>query len=389
MLVEFRIRNFLSFKELQVLRLGRPDGKGGYDFRKTAFIYGANGSGKSNIIKALDFSRRYIIGETEMRDYRFRNDKGVVNTEPSYFEYIIKLGDDVYSFGFEIDFHSYNIKSEWLYLLGEDDKCIYEYEIDDTDDYAEYDTILNSKNKDRESQFDFIKNWFQEYMIVDANNSFNLCVPVTDNYLEDMESLLKSLDTGITKIEKVAFKNKTIPYNLVWGMNLYKGNNLVRIEGNERKRDWLLFIEINGGKAEYSELCFKHGLEYLARIDETSLGTQWIFHLLTLFHSYGFIQDGLIVLDEIECSIHTMATQALVKLFKNTDDSVQMIATTHEWKLLEHELADVEDVWFVNKNRRESTLYSLKSFGDVSKDYGKMYLDGRFYAVPELNKDTE
>jgi len=134
MLLEFTVGNFLSFKEKKTFSLEAgsisehkenvvKDGK--YKVLRSAVIYGANSSGKSNFIKALDFMVNTIKNSSKLNS----TDKLSVTpfllniktqNEPSYFEIIyLRLGVR-YRYGFEID--NEKVCNEWLYILENDSK---------------------------------------------------------------------------------------------------------------------------------------------------------------------------------------------------------------------------------------------------------------------------
>ena len=137
MLIRFNVKNFLSFAE-------REDGKteefsmlagkvqkkkehiyddGKIKLLKFAAIYGANASGKSNLVKAIDFMKETIInglpkGHTE----KYCRVKPENKSKESYFEFEIKLGEKYYSYGFEIILNESKFISEWLVELKSDNK---------------------------------------------------------------------------------------------------------------------------------------------------------------------------------------------------------------------------------------------------------------------------
>ena len=133
-LIEFTVGNFLSFKDKKTFSMEAsnirelPDNileAGNYKLLKTAAIYGANSSGKSNLIKALEFMQDTIMNSSKLNS----TDKLDVtpfllakenSSLPSYFEILLLIWDNYYRYGFELD--NDKIHSEWLYIVPQNTK---------------------------------------------------------------------------------------------------------------------------------------------------------------------------------------------------------------------------------------------------------------------------
>ena len=410
MLVEFKVGNFLSFKDIQVLRMrrGELDNETGSDF---AFIYGANSSGKSNLIKAMDFAKKIILGKKApiYEPHLNLNNLSTVNS-PSYFEFVIEINDARYSYGFEINLNTYKkgmdkyeesnlkkcIQSEWLINIS-DDNTIFEYESESKEKKCPR-TSSNKYGlallKDQSDASKILIDWFKNKLMIKLSESDIEYVPVPKNFIQFLTDNLKKLDTGISNVVSTPFKKAEIPRNLVKKIEEdFSGDNqIVYIKGNARKRHWLIYLQNNGFLDKtYSEIRFMHNSNYKARIEEESTGTVKIIQLLSLLSSQETMQHkGTIVIDEIECSIHALAIGKIVEMFKSKEIAgAQLIFTTHQHTILEKK-SNPEDIWFINapviENDRASELYSLKSFKGEMREYGEMYLDGRFSATPIFTK---
>ena len=128
-LLEFTTGNFLSFREKKTLSMEAAKIKeypenviqiGKYNLLKSAVIYGANASGKSNLIKALKFMIDTLKNSARLNSTDTLNAKPFLLDEessqkPSYFELLFIDGNNRFRYGFEID--DKRIHSEWLYLL--------------------------------------------------------------------------------------------------------------------------------------------------------------------------------------------------------------------------------------------------------------------------------
>ncbi|MEA2008834.1 MAG: AAA family ATPase, partial [Chloroflexota bacterium] len=130
MLIRFHVSNFLSFDEEVELsmipgktrkhpgHIVKGDGRHNIDILRSAIIYGANASGKSNLVKAMEFARNLIVEGTRAKESiprtRFKLKEETLN-KPSKFEFEFKVGERCYVYGFELD--RQRIYEEWLYEI--------------------------------------------------------------------------------------------------------------------------------------------------------------------------------------------------------------------------------------------------------------------------------
>lgn len=404
MLVQFNVCNFLSIKEMQSLRMRREDGTGS----DCAFIYGPNSSGKSNLIKAIDFSRNLIIGKDDVDYLPYCNLDNEYDESPTYFEYIIEINKRRYSYGFEVDLFkrrdSYgyvrgrrrrrgymSIMSEWLYdITGNKEKVLIDYDREKPLEVRI--TNGNGLSLDGLVGAEDVYDWFKNKLLVRLSEPEIECTPVPSDFLEYLNRTLPKLDTGITEIVAEPFINTDIPRNLLKKQWRFMSDDcqLVMVNGNSKKRSWLMFGDGIGTSKLFSEIRFRHGSKHLARIEEESLGTRRIIQLLALMASQRTMDNkGTIVVDEVECSVHALIMAKIVEKIKSEEfKGTQLIFTTHESRLLSEEYSDLEDIWFMDSEKegkdKHSRLYSLKSFDGTIKKFDVMYLDGRFSAMPRF-----
>ena len=130
MLIRFNVENYMSFNEKSEFsliankerRLSTHYHKGKeINILKSGVIYGANASGKSNFVKAIDFSRRIIVNGINKLNpvnchYRLKEGN---NSVPTIFQYELKSGDKYYSYGFASILKDNQIIEEWLYEIGQ------------------------------------------------------------------------------------------------------------------------------------------------------------------------------------------------------------------------------------------------------------------------------
>ena len=122
---------------------------------------------------------------------------------------------------------------------------------------------------------------------------------------------------------------------------------------------------------------------------EESFGTRALF-LLGCYILQSLKSGSPLLVDEIDSGLHTYITRLIVDIFKNTrinKKNAQLIFTTHDVNLLDQENIRRDQIWFVEKNEfGSSELFSLSDFGDVREDtpFAKWYMNNKFGAVPTL-----
>jgi uncharacterized protein len=351
---------------------------------KSAAIYGANASGKSNLVRAISFMKNFVINsavgkrvkdpiDTEI--YKLSKD---VEAEPSYFEVIFAIGKTRYRYGFEVDRQS--VKSEWLYqTLKTKESELFSREgqrIKVSGKFAEGKELVAKTRSNAlflsvVSQFDGkisteIITWFYEMVIIsDLDDEIGYEEMTDDILLEDerrpeIVHLIASLDLGIDdiKVIQTPFEGKEYEY-------------VYEIKTTHWKYD------AEGNKTE---------IEYFNIATEESSGTQKLYRLSGLL--INILEDGCrLIVDELDARLHPRITCAIVKLFnssKTNPNNAQLIFTTHDTNLLSSNLFRKDQVWFTEKNRYGATdLYSLVEYKIADRtNFEQDYIAGRYGAVP-------
>jgi len=413
MLVDFQITNFRSFKGEQSFSLIATKDKTLADLNtisteikslpsllRSAVIYGANASGKSNFIKALQYMRGVIIESASLNPNQtynirpFRLDK-VSSKLPIKFEitFIIKAVRYQYSFAL----NSQRILHEYLlvYKSFKPQKWFNRYyDEDKNEDIYEFGPSLKGQKSLWEEatrpnalflsmavqlnsqQLRPIFDWFSEKLII-----FNSLSPLSVN--DSLEMLhnpgekkeicdfLKAADISIAdiQIQNKKIIGKTIHFDLIG-------------EKSEVKEE----------EQEVAELQFHHitekGEAFLDLQDESD-GTQRL--LFMTGPVLKILKQGKIfIVDELDNSLHPLIVRRLIELFNNpifNQEGAQIIFSTHDVSLLDNELFRRDQIWFVEKNNdQESSIYPLSDFSPrKSEAIAKGYLMGRYGALPLLN----
>lgn len=445
MFIGFSVSNFLSFKETQTIsmiasKVARHKehilNGNGKKILKTGLIYGANACGKSNLIRAIDFSKDIILGglnEVDLNKKYFR-----VSSEgykvPGVFEYrlITKTGKE-YSYGIAISYEKKEILSEWLVRIEKNgiETCIFNRDINEKGiSFTESEVkIKNNVEKTRWEIYleDFGENisgamkkksilsdiaarsskkrgvlteifevftWFQSIIILFPTSQYSgLNQLVEDESIRNQFSvLLKYFDTGIESVES---KMGQMEFDKIFeGIPKEEAEKLKIRISNEIEDEPVMF-KVNSqvyslrkdeeGNIIITKMMQNHGYNQdLFEYSDESDGTQRLFDLIPLFYEHK--GNSVIFIDEIDRSLHTNLTRRFLELFYKLteEDTSQIIATTHDSNLLDLELVRQDEIWFIKRlSDHSSSIYSLNRYKErYDKKIDKEYLLGRYDAIP-------
>jgi AAA15 family ATPase/GTPase len=410
MLVQFTVKNFLSFKEESSLNLlATADvkhplhlipNKKKKSILRTAAVYGANGSGKSNLVKAIAFAKSLIVDGTRP-DQRIPVTPFKLNEEsrksPSRFEFVINYQDTIYTYGFVVN--ESEVKEEWLFAI----RNVREVRLFERITIAEgtrpNELFLHELYQKNVKDVLPLINWFRAVLVIigpeSAYRDLIFDAYTNESFIQFMGIFLKNADTGIDSIvtEKIEpdFDKyfPSMPEKLKNDLLNIKPNVRVMLSTPEGRR-YTLMREQNG-KIVLLWLKARHKLKTKGHVDmeikHESDGTKRLMDLLpALLHSKSW--ERVYIIDEIDRSMHPLLSRIFLQAY--LDDQKcgrgQIIITTHESNLLDRELLRRDEIWFTEKDEEGSThLYSLSEY-KVRPDLklGKGYLDGRFGAIPFL-----
>ncbi len=450
MFVGFSVSNFLSFKTTQTMSMvaskvirhkGHILNGNGKRILKTGLIYGANAGGKSNLIRAIDFSRDIILdglGAVDLNKKYFRI-CGEGYKTPGVFEYrLITQAGKEYSYGIAISYAEKEILSEWLIRIEKSGVETYIFNRDIDEKGVPY-TESEVKIKDAEERVrwkiyleDFgaditesmkkksilsdiaersngkygifseildVFLWFQSVIIIFPTSQYNgLNQMVEDEIIREFFSrLLKYFDTGIESVEA---KLAQMEFDKIFdGIPKEEAEKLKIRISNDIENEPVMFKVNNQvyslrkdteGNIITTKMMQNHGdKQELFEYQDESDGTQRLFDLIPLFYEHN--GNRAIFIDEIDRSLHTNLTRKfLEKFYKLTEgDTSQIIATTHDSNLLDLELLRQDEIWFVKRMKDHSSrIYSLNHFRErYDKIIDKEYLLGRYDAIPVFDED--
>jgi uncharacterized protein len=412
MLIEFRTSNFRSIREEQVLSLVAAKDKSLADTHvaaapnkvvpaalRSAVIFGPNAGGKSNLLRALAFMRGAVAESAGLQPGQlfnvqlFRLDAAMAE-QPSEFEITFALSGARYQYGFALT--PSRIVEEWL-LVYKTQKAQQwfsrKWDAERQQDTYEFSSHLTGQRKlwqeATRSNALFLSTaaqlnsealtpvfrWIVDNIVVflpatmlDGDPS--TAMAQTSSGAQALTDLLKAADISISGIEIV--KRKGV--RQLWQMDGATGA-----------------LHTERQDAEFAMPQFRHVAEAGSatfELGDESDGTQRLFALAGPL--LEILRTGrVLVVDELDRSLHTMIVRRLVEWFHDSaynTGGAQLVFTTHDTALLDQSLFRRDQIWFVEKTRDQTTrLYPLSEFSPRKGEaLERGYLSGRYGAVPML-----
>lgn len=398
----------MSFKNKVTLSMEKGNGDENLDniFKwkdaelvKVASIYGANASGKSNLLKAF-YCAILMVRNSSMisingkwlfiKPFMFDD---VSSKGPSEFEFIILASGVKYKYYFSTD--GYKVYDEGLDAY---------YSQKPTSIFKRYDVNKYLFNADKAK--------LEPLTAHNTDNKLFLSTATTWNYDKTKDVFLwfnNVIDTYdsfdmISNRDIISYKNNDNNIKQ-FALKLLKESDIlindIHVDYKEDETDKQVMEMFDAPLIKNVDIQVEHEIIdennnkhiYRLSFDEESRGTRVLFALAP-FLKRAFESEKVIIVDELEKSLHPTLIECIVKLFNNKDinkANSQLIFTTHAANLLNINLLRRDQIWFTEKNPNNgvSSLYPLDSFS-VRKDENiyKGYLSGRYGAVPFI-RDTD
>lgn len=417
MIEEFSFGNFRSFKDIQTLNMTSAKIKSsnqildteniipldkGLSLLKSKAIYGANASGKSNIVKALVTFIRIVSDSIKEDKSLLQIDSFQLSAEtikkPTFFQLIFRVKNVRYRYGFEADDES--IKSEWLFstpnkreqplFIRENDKII---DINET--HFNEGVLYKKLFEDSEGQLFRNNSLFLTHlastgfgklskMITEAIKSITVInglgyqgmYNIAGNFLNDtikkkfILEFLKKADTGIIDLETVEISKED-----------FKTETDEEIE-TEKKKGVII-----SSHTVYNEKQKMQGSTKFPFGMRESEGTKKMFELSPFI--YTSLKNGTpLIIDEFDARFHPLLTRKIVELYNSSqNENSQLIFITHDTNLLSSNLLRKDQIDFVEKDKYgASHLYTLIEIKGIRNNasFEKDYIQGKYGAIPFL-----
>ncbi len=431
MIIEFKVENFLSFKDLTTLSMINaksfkehqethiiPVDKN-LSLLKSAIVYGNNASGKSNLLESMEFMKQIILNSfrdalLENSDRKFPLQKFALNSksekESTFFEVSFIHNNTKYRYGFEIDYDKvvaewlYHTTSKEVYLFKRDfqkieiNKSAFKEGLGKEEDVKEnvlFLSILATLGKETSSS---IVEWFKKVNIINGihdrghkkytidklksdKNFFNWVLHFI-KYLEI--SNLSTTEEDVNEIDLQTLKERGKDEEII---NLL--TSIHKIQSKQPKRDQLITYH-----RKYDENNVFIDTVPFNFDKQESEGTKKLLYLLGPW--YDTLKNGkVLIIDELDSRLHSHLTSRLIDFFhKSNSKQAQLICAVHDITLLNKETFRRDQIWFVEKNQfGASELISLADFKtDKVRNksaFDKNYHQGNYGAIPYFDIDTK
>ena len=419
MLIEFTVGNFRSFKEPVTFSMVAAnlksqdktvDENNTFEVNdklrllRSAVVYGANGSGKSNLAKAMQFMRIMVMNSSKdsqaddpipVELFRLSD---TTLSEPSFFQIVFIQQGTQYRYGFEVT--GERVTSEWLFAYGRTKEAnLFQRDLNEIHPSAtKFKEGKGLKDKTRKNalflsvvaQFNGsiaqdILTWFRCFNLISGSSphsyfSYSMGMFHSSEHSQEMQECIHDLDLSIQGlvVDRQEFTSEHMPEGAPEAL----------------KQMILMHNKVEGYSVQTVHDVFDHsgkktGTTLLNLDEHESDGTQKLVALA------GPIVNSLrcgkvLFVDELDARLHPLITRALIRMFsspKRNPLNAQLIFATHDINLLDKDLFRRDQIWFAEKNRQGATkLYSLAEFR-VRNDSSSLesdYIHGKFGAIPFL-----
>lgn len=419
MLLSFTVGNFRSFKESKTFSMKAASIQEHKDFVResnntkllpVAAVYGANSSGKSNLLSALKTMKNTLLSSVKTNPTeKLKTDTFKLDEEypqkPTLFDVVFSTNGTTYRYGFE--YTETSITGEWLYTVNNDrEKNLFirnSEGIGVTKDFPEGKDKEEATAENRlflslVAQLNgktslAVMKWFEDLRIISGvyDSSFkdySFKYLFADNPQSQLaQTFVNSMDLGFTSLRKDESKEKE--YDL---SNTNNKNILDRVF-EKYMLNWPALKIQTGHKVLLKDGSFTEA--FFPNDEMESEGTKKIINMSGPIVD-SIINGGIIVVDEFDAKLHPLLTKKIIGIFNSPETNpynAQLIFATHDTNLLSNKIFRRDQIWFAEKNREdESTdIYPLSEIKEQNGDkirndrvYEKDYINGKYGAIPYL-----
>lgn len=404
MLLEFSVSNFRSIRdEINFSMVASADNSfeekliqdDKFKTLRTCAIYGPNGSGKTNIIKAMSLMKVMVCNSLnhQLGDNLIFNPHRLAVDKPTIFKIQFSEDNIRYSYGFS--YNKNEILEEYLYYFPESGKPnkVFERKEMNIENPIKYDKdlaisknilLLNKlflscgANYSPIPEMKKVFMFFKEQLVFYSNEMPNNWLSYSVNTLQN-NSLTK--ETFLNLIRGLG----SDMIDLTAKLDIRKVTDAI-LPQNMPENLKLLFKE---GEMEDAQVNIRYD-KFSLNLKEESAGIIKLFEMLCPF--IDIINKGkILICDEIETSLHeNIVFQLITTMNNNAKTNAQLVFSTHDTNLLDLNLIRRDQVWFteIEKDYRSTKLYSLWEINNVRRGENIMkgYIMGRYGAIPILNQ---
>lgn len=397
MLIEFSVNNFKSIKD--DLTLNMMDFDDSSKKLPSVVLYGANASGKSNVLQAMKMMQRIVLNldrtmlSTDELPYNpFRLSSQTENA-PTSFDVVFEKDSKKYKYGFS--YNSKKIVSEYL-LVYETSRptTIFEFEknvfkpnskIPGLKKIVKPENFLYLWEADKRmvEPAKVVLEWFAKFTYISFDAEGGLRGIFPPSWLDFLDNkskknmvvaFLQAADTGIKDVVK--------------SISSLKKHKRKMPDGSVED----VFIESRSVKTTHEKFGAKNKKEGLVEFDlfnDESTGTKKIFFIAELFIA-SLLEGNTLFLDEMDANLHPILTRALIEFFNDPEINTrgaQLVLTSQDTNLLDLTLFKKDQIFFVEKDKFGSShLASLSDYNNIrnSEKVEKNYILGKYGAIPYI-----
>ncbi|HSH03807.1 MAG TPA: ATP-binding protein [Anaerolineae bacterium] len=425
MLMTFSVGNFRSFKETVTFSMVAANitaknkdldrenlfSIGNVSLLKSASIYGANASGKSNVLRAFAFMKDFVLHSTEgTSQSRIDIQPFLLSTEtddkPSFFEAVFLIEGIRYRYGFEVERE--RVHTEWLYRTKKRETELF---------WREGSQIEHNRSGFREGQDDLkartrenalflsvvdqwngrmageIVSWFKNARMISGLNDFSNFDFTVEQIFEgtiglEISKFIRQIDLGISDVRA----EKNAP-NWTYLKQVIKNSTLSQQEQVELlEAPWepIISYDVKTIHNRYDKSNKVVGQVEFDLNNHESEGTKKAFSLSGAI-LYALQKGQVLFIDELDARLHPLITRHIIELFNSNytnPNNAQLIFVTHDTNLLDNQLFRRDQIWFTEKNRYGATdLYSLVEYElpvRYDASFESDYIAGKYGAIPYL-----
>lgn len=423
MLVEFSVKNFTSIGDKQTISFvgSKIKNHSNHIINEKEKIlmylgvYGANSSGKSNLIDAINLVKKILVrGTSFITEFNYKNDK---NKPISEFSYILKIDKKKYLYSYKINSLQKEITEESLYdITRKNKKVLFDRNLEKTtykfgsnikkrsifagllEEMKDNKRILFlGEIKNRISNMDLddeeyvtvnrIYSFFLYDMIYFSSKNTNL---ITANYIRRKESILSALKLFDINVKDIVEEKTNIEFlsEKVSKSTFLKIINIVTNSDVNyftlRINNYLFSLKTDDEDIEVYRIKFIYDdyEEY-----KLSLGAIKIIELVYILIS----KNKLFLIDDFDYSLHPIVSRKFLELFFKIKNKNQIITVGHESNNLDFNIVRRDEIWFSEKKEEGTVLFPLENFKTerFDKKISKAYLNGEYGAIPKEIEDEK
>lgn len=419
MFLSFTVGNFRSFKESKTFSMKAASIQEHKDFVResnnakllpVAAVYGANSSGKSNLLSAFKTMKNVLLSSVKtnptekLNTDTFKLDEEFLQ-KPTLFDAVFSTNGVTYRYGFE--YTETSITGEWLYTVNNNkEKNLF---IRNSEGIGVSKDFPEGKDKEEATAENrlflslvaqlngktslAVMKWFEDLRVISGvyDSSFK---DYSFNYLfadspksQIAQSFINSMDLGFTSLRKEESKKNDYDFSDL-------GNKPALNRVLEKYMiNWTELKIQTGHKVLRKDGSFTEA--FFSNDEMESEGTKKIINMSGPIVD-SLINGGIIVVDEFDAKLHPLLTKKIIDLFNSPETNpynAQLIFATHDTNLLSNKIFRRDQIWFAEKNREdESTdIYPLSEIKEQNGDkirndriYEKDYINGKYGAIPYL-----